>query len=160
MRVASVPSTQNEMRQFSDGDDSGYRVQDISGSRVCDVEALDDVIVARILALLVERIEIFRSTARTGRSCRLQIAPPPHRLPVAGDQQTLAEAGVQPRAMELQALQPEITAGATIFPPLSLVRRGEGRGEGSSCRIPEKALTLSLSRSTGRGDQTFNPRAL
>ena len=43
------------------------RISDISGSRVNEVEAPDDVPFNRMLVVLVERMN-FRSTARTGRS--------------------------------------------------------------------------------------------
>jgi hypothetical protein len=83
------------------------RVQDISGSRVCDVEAPDDVAINRILALLVERMNLpLNSPDGQIMSYKLHHRRTGQQLL---DKQTLAEAGVQARD-ELR-LQPEITAG-------------------------------------------------
>ena len=83
------------------------RVQDISGSRVCDVEAPDDVAINRILALLVERMNLpLNSPDGQIMSYKLHHRRTGQQLL---DKQTLAEAGVVARD-ELR-LQPEITAG-------------------------------------------------
>jgi hypothetical protein len=84
------------------------RVSDISGSRVHEVEAPDDVAVNRLLAVLVERMSLpLHSPDGQLMSYKLH-----HRR--AGrqllDQETLAAAGVLGED-ELR-LQPEITAGA------------------------------------------------
>lgn len=85
------------------------RIQDVSLSRSCEVEAPDDVPVNRILILLVEKLNLPLNTPdgqlmsyklhhrRTGRQLL--------------DTETLAAAGVAP-SDELR-LQPEITAGWT-----------------------------------------------
>ena len=103
------------------------RVQDISGSRVCDVEAPDDVAINRILALLVERMNLpLNSPDGQIMSYKLHHRRTGQQLL---DKQTLAEAGVQARD-ELR-LQPEITAGAwegeAPAEPLSVPERGLGR---------------------------------
>ena len=83
------------------------RVQDISGSRVCDVEAPDDIAINRILALLVERMNLpLNSPDGQIMSYKLHHRRTGQQLL---DKQTLAEAGVIARD-ELR-LQPEITAG-------------------------------------------------
>jgi hypothetical protein len=83
------------------------RVQDISGSRVCDVEAPDDIAINRILALLVERMNLpLNSPDGQIMSYKLHHRRTGQQLL---DKQTLLEAGVQARD-ELR-LQPEITAG-------------------------------------------------
>ena len=84
------------------------RVQDISGSRVCDVEAPDDIAINRILALLVERMNLpLNSPDGQIMSYKLHHRRTGQQLL---DKQTLLEAGVQARD-ELR-LQPEITAGS------------------------------------------------
>jgi hypothetical protein len=85
------------------------RVQDISASRVCDVEAPDNVAIARILVLLVERMNLpLNSPDGQIMSYKLH-----HRRTGSQllDKQTLAEAGVI-SGDELR-LQPEITAGSS-----------------------------------------------
>lgn len=84
------------------------RVSDISGSRVNEVEAPDDVPVNRILVVLVERMNLpLNSPDGQLMSYKLH-----HRRTGAQllDNQTLADAGVAD-GDELR-LQPEITAGA------------------------------------------------
>lgn len=84
------------------------RVSDISGSRVHTVEAPDDVAINRLLAVLVERMNLpLNSPDGQLMSYKLH-----HRRSGSQllDQQTLAQAGVQP-GDDLR-LQPEITAGA------------------------------------------------
>ena len=84
------------------------RVLDISGSRANDVEAPDDVPVNRILAVLIERLNLpLNSPDGQLMSYKLH-----HRRSGTQllDNQTLAEAGVT-NGDELR-LQPEITAGS------------------------------------------------
>ncbi len=83
------------------------KVSDISGSRVNEVEAPDDVPINRILVVLVERMNLpLNSPDGQLMSYKLH-----HRR--AGtqllDRQTFAEAGV--RDGDELRLQPEITAG-------------------------------------------------
>lgn len=83
------------------------RISDISGSRVSEVEAPDDVAVNRILVVLVERMNLpLNSPDGQLMSYKLH-----HRRAGAQllDNQTLAQAGVND-GDELR-LQPEITAG-------------------------------------------------
>ena len=83
------------------------RVSDISGNRVNEVEAPDDIEVARLLVVLVERLNLplnspdgqLMSYKLHHRRTGLQLL----------DAKTLAEATVAP-GDELR-LQPEITAG-------------------------------------------------
>jgi hypothetical protein len=84
------------------------RVSDISGVRAVDVEAPDDVAVARVLVVLVERMNLpLNSPDGQIMSYKLH-----HRRSGSQllDKQTLAEGGVVD-GDELR-LQPEITAGA------------------------------------------------
>jgi hypothetical protein len=84
------------------------RIADISGTRVNDVEAPDDVAVNRLLVVLVERLNLpLNSPDGQLMSYKLH-----HRRSGSQllDNQTLAQAGVQD-GDELR-LQPEITAGA------------------------------------------------
>jgi hypothetical protein len=84
------------------------RVSDISGSRVNDVEAPDDIAVNRLLVVLIERLNLpLNSPDGQLMSYKLH-----HRRTGSQllDNQTLAQAGVQD-GDELR-LQPEITAGA------------------------------------------------
>lgn len=83
------------------------RVTDISGSRVNEVEAPDDVAVNRILVVLIERMNLpLNSPDGQLMSYKLH-----HRRTGVQllDQQTLAQAGVV--AGDELRLQPEITAG-------------------------------------------------
>jgi len=83
------------------------RVSDISGSRVNEVEAPDDVAVNRLLVVLIERLNLpLNSPDGQLMSYKLH-----HRRSSSQllDHQTLAQAGVQ-NGDELR-LQPEITAG-------------------------------------------------
>src|ERR1051325_10526226 len=83
------------------------RVLDVSGSRICDVEAPDDVTVDRILVLMVEKMGLpLNSPDGQLMSYKLH-----HRRTGTQllDNQTLLGAGVRPGG-ELR-LQPEITAG-------------------------------------------------
>ena len=83
------------------------RISDISGSRTHEVEAPDDVAVNRILAVLIERINLpLHSPDGQLMSYKLH-----HRRTSCQllDHQTFAEAGVAD-GDELR-LQPEITAG-------------------------------------------------
>lgn len=85
------------------------RVSDISGSRVNDVEAPDDVEVSRLLVVLVERLNLpLNSPDGQLMSYKLH-----HRRSGSQllDNHTLAQAGVLD-GDELR-LQPEITAGAS-----------------------------------------------
>lgn len=83
------------------------KVTDVSGSRVNEVEAPDDVAVARLLIVLVERMNLplhspdgqLMSYKLHHRRLGMQLL----------DNQTLAQAGVA-EGDELR-LQPEITAG-------------------------------------------------
>ena len=84
------------------------RVTDISGSRINEVEAPDDVAVARLLVVLVERMNLpLNSPDGQLMSYKLH-----HRRSGSQllDNQTLADASVAD-GDELR-LQPEITAGA------------------------------------------------
>ena len=83
------------------------KVSDISGSRVNEVEAPDDVEVRRLLVVLIERMNLpLNSPDGQLMSYKLH-----HRRTGSQllDNQTLAHAGVQ-TGDELR-LQPEITAG-------------------------------------------------
>lgn len=83
------------------------RVSDISGSRVNEVEAPDDVAINRILVALIERMNLpLSSPDGQLMSYKLHHRRTGQQLL---DNQTLAQAGVQ-AADELR-LQPEITAG-------------------------------------------------
>jgi hypothetical protein len=86
------------------------KVSDISGSRINEVEAPDDVPINRILVVLIERMNLpLNSPDGQLMSYKLH-----HRR--AGtqllDTQTLAQANVQ-HGDELR-LQPEITAGVAV----------------------------------------------
>lgn len=84
------------------------RVSDISGSRINEVEAPDDVEVRRLLVVLIERMSLpLNSPDGQLMSYKLH-----HRRTGAQllDHQTFAQAGVQ-MGDELR-LQPEITAGS------------------------------------------------
>ena len=88
------------------------RVLDVSGSRICDVEAPDDVTVDRILVLMVEKMGLpLNSPDGQLMSYKLH-----HRRTGTQllDNQTLLAAGV--KAGDELRLQPEITAGATLIP--------------------------------------------
>lgn len=83
------------------------RVLDVSGSRSCEVETPDDVAVNRILAILVERMNLpLNSPDGQIMSYKLH-----HRRTGTQllDHQTLAEAGIG-EGDEFR-IQPEITAG-------------------------------------------------
>jgi hypothetical protein len=83
------------------------RILDVSGSRVSDVEAPDDVPVNRLLVLLVERLNLpLNSPDGQIMSYKLHHRRTGQQLL---DQQTFAEAGVG--AGDELRLQPEITAG-------------------------------------------------
>jgi hypothetical protein len=83
------------------------KISDISGSRVSDVEAPDDVPVNRILVVLIERMNLpLNSPDGQLMSYKLHHRRTGQQLL---DHHTLAQAGVQP-GDELR-LQPEITAG-------------------------------------------------
>jgi hypothetical protein len=82
-------------------------ISDISGSRVNEVEAPDDIAINRILVVLIERMNLpLNSPDGQLMSYKLH-----HRRTGTQllDQQTLAQAGVV-QGDELR-LQPEITAG-------------------------------------------------
>lgn len=84
------------------------KVSDISGSRINDVEAPDDVMINRLLVVLIERMNLpLNSPDGQLMSYKLH-----HRRTGSQllDNQTLAQAGVID-GDELR-LQPEITAGA------------------------------------------------
>lgn len=88
------------------------RVSDISGSRVNEVEAPDDVAINRLLMVLIERMNLpLNSPDGQLMSYKLH-----HRRTGSQllDNQTLADAGVI-SGDELR-LQPEITAGAGFDP--------------------------------------------
>ena len=86
------------------------KVSDISGSRVSEVEAPDDVPVNRILVVLIERMNLpLNSPDGQLMSYKLHHRRTGQQLL---DNQTLAQAGVL-AADELR-LQPEITAGGTL----------------------------------------------
>ena len=83
------------------------RISDISGSRVNQVEAPDDVLINRILVVLIERMNLpLNSPDGQLMSYKLHHRRTGQQLL---DNQTLAQAGVI-SADELR-LQPEITAG-------------------------------------------------
>jgi hypothetical protein len=84
------------------------KVLDVSGSRVSEVEAPDDVPVNRLLALLIERMNLpLNSPDGQIMSYKLHHRRTGQQLL---DSQTLAQAGVY--ANDELRLQPEITAGA------------------------------------------------
>ena len=86
------------------------RISDISGSRVNEVEAPDDVPINRILVVLVERMNLpLNSPDGQLMSYKLHHRRTGQQLL---DNQTLAQAGVVD-ADELR-LQPEITAGSIL----------------------------------------------
>ena len=83
------------------------RVSDISGSRISEVEAPDDVEISRIIVVLIERMSLpLNSPDGQLMSYKLH-----HRRTGSQllDRQTLGQAGVA-NGDELR-LQPEITAG-------------------------------------------------
>lgn len=83
------------------------RVVDVSGSRMSEVEAPDDVPVNRLLVVMIERMNLpLNSPDGQLMSYKLHLRRNGTQLL---DQQTLAQAGVQ-SGDELR-LQPEITAG-------------------------------------------------
>ena len=87
------------------------RVSDISGSRVNEVEAPDDVAVNRLLVVLIERLNLpLNSPDGQLMSYKLH-----HRRSSSQllDNQTLAGAGV--RDGDELRLQPEITAGRPFY---------------------------------------------
>jgi hypothetical protein len=89
------------------------RVSDISGSRVNEVEAPDDVEVSRIIVVLIERMSLpLNSPDGQLMSYKLH-----HRRTGSQllDSQTLGQASVAD-GDELR-LQPEITAGFRHLPP-------------------------------------------
>ena len=86
------------------------KISDISGSRVSEVEAPDDVAVNRILVVLIERMNLpLNSPDGQLMSYKLHHRRTGQQLL---DNQTLAQAGVA-NADELR-LQPEITAGRIL----------------------------------------------
>ena len=86
------------------------KVSDISGSRVSEVEAPDDVPVNRILVVLIERMNLpLNSPDGQLMSYKLHHRRTGQQLL---DNQTLAQAAVS-SGDELR-LQPEITAGAIL----------------------------------------------
>ncbi len=83
------------------------KILDISGSRVSEVEAPDDVSINRLLIVLVERLNLpLNSPDGQLMSYKLHHRPTGSQLL---DSQTLAQAGVK-NGDELR-LHPEITAG-------------------------------------------------
>jgi len=85
------------------------KVLDVSGSRMSEVEAPDDVPVNRLLALLVERMNLpLNSPDGQIMSYKLHHRRTGQQLL---DNQTLNQSGVQ--AGDELRLQPEITAGRT-----------------------------------------------
>ena len=83
------------------------KVLDVSGSRMSEVEAPDDVPVNRLLALLVERMNLpLNSPDGQIMSYKLHHRRTGQQLL---DNQTLIQSGVQ--AGDELRLQPEITAG-------------------------------------------------
>ena len=87
------------------------RVSDISGSRVNEVEAPDDVAVNRLLVVLIERMNLpLNSPDGQLMSYKLH-----HRRTGSQllDNSTLGQSGV--RDGDELRLQPEITAGATRY---------------------------------------------
>src|SRR4051812_1045162 len=94
------------------------RVLDVSGSRICDVEAPDDVTIDRILVLMVEKMGLpLNSPDGQLMSYKLH-----HRRTGTQllDNQTLLGAGV--KAGDELRLQPEITAGASTNRPAFKIR--------------------------------------
>lgn len=86
------------------------RIVDVSGSRMNEVEAPDDVAVNRLLVVLIERMSLpLNSPDGQLMSYKLHLKRTGTQLL---DQQTLAQAGVQ-SGDELR-LQPEITAGTGV----------------------------------------------
>jgi hypothetical protein len=88
------------------------RISDISGSRVNEVEAPDDVPVNRILVVLVERMNLpLNSPDGQLMSYKLHHRRTGQQML---DNQTLAQAGVA--SDDELRLQPEITAGRVSTP--------------------------------------------
>ena len=86
------------------------KISDISGSRVSDVEAPDDVPVNRILVVLIEKMNLpLNSPDGQLMSYKLHHRRTGQQLL---DNQTMAQAGVT-NSDELR-LQPEITAGRIL----------------------------------------------
>jgi hypothetical protein len=97
------------------------RVLDVSGSRSREVEAPDDVEINRIIALLVERMNLpLNSPDGQIMSYKLHHRRTGQQLL---DNQTLAGASVANHD-ELR-LQPEITAGKTRNPKLDIRNKSE-----------------------------------
>jgi hypothetical protein len=89
------------------------RISDISGSRINEVEAPDDVPVNRILVVLVERMNLpLNSPDGQLMSYKLHHRRSGQQLL---DNQTLAQASVA--AGDELRLQPEITAGTQLSSP-------------------------------------------
>lgn len=88
------------------------RVSDISGSRINEVEAPDDVAINRLLVVLIERLNLPLNSP-DGQSMSYKLH---HRRTGSQllDNQTLALSGVID-GDELR-LQPEITAGSSMTP--------------------------------------------
>jgi hypothetical protein len=102
------------------------KVLDVSGSRASEVEAPDDVPVNRILALLVERMNLpLNSPDGQIMSYKLHHRRTGQQLL---DNQTLAQSGVH--SGDEVRLQPEITAG------------GNGRAA-TACASQREALHLT-----------------
>src|SRR6185503_6975580 len=117
------------------------KVLDVSGSRVSEVEAPDDVPVNRLLALLIERMNLpLNSPDGQIMSYKLHHRRTGQQLL---DNQTLAQANVY--AGDELRLQPEITAGSAglvatggpnpILPDKVPTRcRSQNRGPANTCR--------------------------
>ncbi len=106
------------------------RVSDISGSRINEVEAPDDVPVNRILVVLVERMNLpLNSPDGQLMSYKLHHRRTGQQLL---DNQTLAQAAVT--AGDELRLQPEITAGSTERGSVSRsATKIQGACDNSSC---------------------------
>jgi hypothetical protein len=86
------------------------QISDVSGSRLHEVEAPDDVAVNRLLVVLIERMNLpLNSPDGQLMSYKLHHRRTGKQLL---DQQTFADAGVH--AGDELRLQPEITAGAAV----------------------------------------------
>jgi hypothetical protein len=109
------------------------RVSDISGSRISEVEAPDDVPVNRILVVLIERMNLpLNSPDGQLMSYKLHHRRTGQQLL---DNQTLAQAAVT--AGDELRLQPEITAGGGIWGAATRRRFLTGR---HVCQFPSAVM--------------------
>ncbi|HXS68429.1 MAG TPA: EsaB/YukD family protein [Candidatus Polarisedimenticolia bacterium] len=129
------------------------RVSDISGSRVNEVEAPDDVPVNRILVVLIERMNLpLNSPDGQLMSYKLHHRRTGQQLL---DNQTLGQAGVT--AGDELRLQPEITAGSGKFGRDGALRRPRPRpadGTEFSTALTYSIAPLNAARTAQRAVPT------